>query len=105
MKMTLGTFLSFALHAGGNHPTALISAALAHYGDSLARAEPPLAVPVFLEDPPPVEEVEVDVDPVLEHQLRAEAERQGVEIERLLSHAVLVYLAERDRAGAAGEAS
>jgi hypothetical protein len=99
MKMALGTFLSFALHAGGCSPAALVSSALLHYREVLASDEPPPKIPAFLGAPESGEEIDVSVEPELERELRAEARRQGVEVERLLLHAVLVYLADLDRAG------
>lgn len=100
MRIGLGTFLCFAVHAEGGDPTTLISSALVNYRELLDTEEPRLAVPAFYDVPDVVGEVEVPLEPELEGLLRSEAARQGVNLERLLSHAVFLHLAERDRIAA-----
>jgi hypothetical protein len=43
------------------------------------------------------------VEPAMEDLLRREAARQRVGVERLLVHAVFLYLADRDRGAEVGE--
>ena len=100
--MTVGTFLAVAIDANGGDLRTLVSTALAHYRKVLEAAEKPVRVPRFLDSPEPRRtEVDVPIEPALEEMLRAEAARQRVPVENLLSHAVFLYLADLDRGGGA----
>jgi hypothetical protein len=105
MKMAIGTFLAVAIDANGGDLRTLVSTALIHYRKVLDAAEPPIGVPRFLDPSEPRRtEVDVPIEPALEELLRAEAARQRVPVENLLSHAVFLYLADLDRSGGASPA-
>jgi hypothetical protein len=98
MKMTIGAFLAVAIDAHGGELRPLISMALAHYRKALDAAERPIGVPAFLDAPDRHRtEVDIPIEPALEELLRAEAARQQVRVESVLSHAVFLYLADLDR--------
>jgi len=71
--------------------------ALFHYAGRLRAGRRTTPFPSFLADstpPEPEMSFELIVDPETEAALQGEAAKQGLEMERLVSHAVLVYLAE-----------
>jgi hypothetical protein len=102
--MAFDKFLWFAIGADGRDRTTLLSFALVHYRDALGGAEPPVDLPAFLAAPAHSREVEVPLAPALEGLLRREAERLQVAVERVLSHAVFVYMADHDRLAGPSEA-
>jgi hypothetical protein len=102
VKVTVGKFASSGIESElGSSVGAGIQAALAHYSDRLDSAAPPLAPPPFLDDcctGDPASRLEITLDPQLRAKLEREARRHQVALERLVAHAVLVYLADRDGA-------
>jgi hypothetical protein len=74
--------------------------ALVHYAYKLRVGRRPPPPPRFLPDPSPTHvEFELRLDPETEAILKQEALRQRIGIERLATHAVLVYLAELEFLG------
>jgi len=77
--------------------------ALFHYAGKLTAGRRATPFPSFLTDRSPAEPArtfDLMVDPATEELLKEEAAKQKVELERLVSHAVLVYLAELEFLGA-----
>lgn len=78
--------------------------ALFHYGSKVKTGRKPTPFPRFLADRSPADpEMSFDliVDPETEAVLEQEAARQETTMERLVTHAVLIYLAELEFLGAA----
>jgi hypothetical protein len=77
--------------------------ALFHYASKLKAGRKPSPFPRFLSGPSPEVERAFDltVDPETEAILERDALRQRTTTDRLVSHAVLVYLAELEFLGAA----
>ena len=114
MKVVLGPLAKAGLEdsVGPDIPAA-ISAALVYYVGKLESGKRPPRFPDFAsvqgnrgggaESSPNDDldrlEVEVEVDSQVAATLAAEAESQGVGVEELAAHAVLVYLAELDLVG------
>lgn len=104
MRVTLSTFARNGIEAFlGRDIDAGVQAALRHYTGrkgSSGRTAP--AFPRFLsglaEDRPGID-LELTVDPEIQAVLEREArESDGVSLEQIATHAVLVYLADLDRA-------
>jgi hypothetical protein len=77
-----------------------VSAALNHYLRRLKSSWAPLAPPRFLGEPRSdgtADAFELAVAPETEAVLEREARRHHVSVSQILAHAVLTYLADRDR--------
>lgn len=100
MRVALGTFTRSGIEARfGSDVKAGTEAALRHYTRRLRSSRPPMGVPAFArEDVPtgPDDAFELEVATEIEAALERDADRQGVSTGMLLSHAVLVYLADLD---------
>jgi hypothetical protein len=101
MRVALGTFVRSGVEAHfGSEAKAGIEAALRHYTRRLKSSRPPVAVPVFSRKKGPTsqdgEAFDLAVGPEIEEALTREARRQGVPTNLLLTHAVLIYLADLD---------
>lgn len=98
MRVALSKFACDGIEAqlGAGAPTG-VRMALFHYAGKLTTGRRTTPIPSFLIDsgtPEPATTFDLIVDPETEELLEEEAARQGVEMEQLVSHAVLVYLAE-----------
>ncbi len=101
MKVTLGTFASKEIWS---RPGAKVSRevllALREYAEKLRSGHGPIGVPSFCRDEPQ-REAALSLDPIVDEETRLalerEAKRQGTTVDRLATHAVLVYLADLDR--------
>ncbi len=107
MKVAVSKFACEGIKAqlGGAIPVG-VRIALFHYASKVKTGRKPTPFPRFLADRGPAEpEMAFDliVDPETETVLEREAARQGTTLERLVTHAILVYLAEArvSRCGAA----
>lgn len=108
MKVALNTFARSGIEArSGCDLVAGVQAALREYARCLRSGRKVPEFPRFLRESPmtPMTRSEVNlelsVDPEIEEALEQEArESQGVSVEQLAGHAVLVYLADLDRAAA-----
>jgi hypothetical protein len=98
MKVTLCTFTRVGLESElGSDLAAAVRTALCHYTAKLGSGRPPIALPHFVlssgrrkgERP-----IELSVSPDVEATLKSEAARQGIDLDLLVTHSVLVYLAE-----------
>ena len=100
MRVAIGKFAQSGIETRlGADVAAVVGDGLAHYTRRLTSGEPPLEVPRFCADHfqgDAEEQVEVPLDPEVEEALKREARRQQVPLTRILSHAVLVYLARLD---------
>jgi hypothetical protein len=101
MKITLGTFASKEIWS---RPGAKVSRevllALREYAEKLRSGQVPIGIPAFCRDEPQREaalSLDLIVDEETKLVLEREATRQGTTVDRLATHAVLVYLAELDR--------
>jgi hypothetical protein len=107
VKVSVGKFASSGIENElGSTVGAGVLAALVHYSDRLDSGAPPLAPPRFLDDRATedvISKLEVTVDPQLRAKLEREARRHQVALERLVTHAVLVYLADLDGAADGGD--
>lgn len=80
-----------------------VRTALSHYSDKLRSGRPPLPPPRFVvgaKRKDGVEALELSIAPEVERALKREAALQGVDLDTLADHSVLVYLAELDFLGA-----
>jgi len=108
MRVALGKFACSGIeaHLGEDIPDG-VRKALFHYTRKLKAGRRPIAPPRFLDDQEaPEAQVSFDlaVDPETEAVLEREALRQRTTTSRLVSHTVLVYLAELEFLGVAPRA-
>ncbi len=105
MKVALSKFACDGIETQlGSDVPAGVRMALFHYASKLKTGRKPTPFPRFLVDRAPAEpEMAFDliVDPATEAVLVRESSRQETTLERLVSHAVFVYLAELEFLGAA----
>jgi len=101
MKVTLGTFASKGIVA---RPGAKVSKevllALREYAEKLSSGRGSIGIPSFCRNEPQGEatlSLDLIVDEETRLVLEREAERQGITVDRLATHAVLIHLAELDR--------
>ncbi len=101
MKVMLGHLARSGIEARlGGDVAESVQAALRRYAEDLAAGREQLTYPDFRLSPSqlsPVGDVELPLDVELEEALEAEVRRQDVSMEQLVSHAVLLCLAEIDR--------
>ncbi len=100
MKISLGTFARNGIEARlGVDLPAGVRAALSHFTQRLDSGRPPLGIPPVGDEAPPelVHAVDLPVDAHTWALLQREATRQGSTVSQLVTHSVLVYLAELDR--------
>jgi hypothetical protein len=103
MKVVLGQLACTGLEARlGPDLEAGLRTALLYYADSLESGREPLAFPSFCRERPPQAssqglELRIE-DDSLGETLAHEMRRQGVSLEQLVAHAVLLCLADFDRA-------
>jgi hypothetical protein len=107
MRIALGTFARSAIEARlGPDLGISVGAALLHYGRRLRSGPAPVAFPRFRREERslsvPDLEVELTMDAATRSALEREGERQGTSVGQLAAHAVLVYLADLDKAIGAG---
>jgi hypothetical protein len=100
MRIALGAVACSGIraHMGGDIQAAVEQAVL-HYTGRLRAGRPPIGLPRFADDgATPIPEVVLDLTlpPEVGELLEREAQRQGVAVERLVAHSVLIYLAELD---------
>ncbi len=107
MRVRLCTFTRSGAEAEfGPDLVATVRAALGHYSDKLRSGRRPVAPPRFIlsEDydceRAPGSALDLAVAPEVERVIRAEAVRQGIDLDTFAGHTVLVYLAELDFLGA-----
>ncbi len=100
MKVALGTFACLAIESRLHcDPATGALEAVRSYARRLRDGEAPTLLPRFLVVPPGGVETTsfaLALDPGLQAVLEAEADRQAVDVGQLLSHAVLLHLAELD---------
>jgi hypothetical protein len=107
LKIALGTFASWALRERlGTDPVGGVEAALLYYAERARTSRAELLRPDLYRDlgrKPQGITFEVDPSPAVEGVLRCEAKRFEVPIERVVTHAVLLYLADLDAASEAAQ--
>ena len=100
--MILGKFARSGIESLiGSDVAAGVQAALLHYARRLRSDLRPVKFPRFCRglQQETVEMVfDIPLDPYVQQSLELEVQRQGASLEELASHAVLVYLADLDRA-------
>ena len=100
MRIQIGKFARSGIEERhGADIAAAVETGLLHYTRRLSSGREPVSIPQFgLESaaPSPAEELEVFVEPETEAALEEEARRQQVTLPQLMSHAMLVYLADLD---------
>lgn len=100
MKVVLGKFASWGLKARyGTDLAAGVQAALLHYTRRLKSRSPPVGIPRLSRDKSdrdPDVAFELAIAPDIQATLECEARSYPVPVERVLVHAVLVYLADLD---------
>jgi hypothetical protein len=100
VRIALGTFACKEIEAQTGSSIAVgAKAAIADYARRLESTTPPIEVPSlpWVTRAKGAIDLELAVDPETEAILEREAARQGTTISQLVSHSVLVYLAEIDR--------
>ena len=108
MRVSIGKFSRAGIEAGfGPDVSAGAEAALRDYALRLESSESPPGLPPFApeaaEADAAVLELDLAVPPEVEESLIGEARERGVPVERIVAHAIYVFLADRD--AAAGEGS
>jgi hypothetical protein len=103
VRVTLGKFARTGIEAFfGSDVPAGVHAALVHYLSRLRSGPAPLRLPRGWPPPQAAAEAgarfEVAVESDLEQRFEHESRRQEATVEGLVAHAVLVYLADVDRA-------
>jgi hypothetical protein len=107
VKVVLGTFACFCIENQlGLDLSTGVEQALRHYARRLESATKPVALPRFSHDQASDDqasdgqaaEFELPVEPEIEAMLMRESRLREVPIERLLAHAVFVYMADLDSA-------
>jgi len=101
VKVALGGFARSGIETRfGADLDAGVEAAAVHYARRLRSARPPVAVPGFLRGAASrtTRSLEVPLRPEVETALEGEAKRSGAPLERILAHAVFVFLADMDAA-------
>jgi hypothetical protein len=101
MRVALGAFACAGIrtHMGGNATvSAAVEKAVFHYTSRLKAGRSLIDVPSLegLGTKDPELLLDLEVVPEIEELLEREADRQGVSVEDLVAHAVLLYLAELD---------
>lgn len=100
MKIKLGEFASASLRDRfGDQLSTAAETAVTRYADSFDSAAPPLDPPRFLADSPPGSagtELELAIEPDVEATLIDAARRCDVSLDRIVTHAVFVLLADLD---------
>ena len=99
MKVSLSTLARSGIESElGPDVAAVAQAALAHYTQGLESGRPPVAPPRFLARSARGDEdaLELNLDPEVEATLEREAAKHGTDLDALVTHSVLVYLAELD---------
>lgn len=108
MKISLGTFACMGVEAHlGSELSVGVHAALMEYTSQLGSDLPPPAIPHLARECPSAQPAKVLDLPLNEETvelLKCEAARQRTTVSKLVSHSVLVYLAEIDRMTPAGAA-
>jgi hypothetical protein len=110
VKVALGRFARSGIETRfGTDLDAGVRAAALHYTRRLRSARPPVTVPRFcrteVQAAASSESLEIPLSPRIEGVLRAEARRCGAPIDRVLAHAVLVFLADMDVAAETRQAT
>lgn len=101
MRVRLGKFARTGIETlFGADLAAGVQAALAHYSSRLRCAPGPIGLPPWWCAPETAggTDLEVTVESDLEQRFEHESRRQAATVERLVTHAILVYLADVDRA-------
>lgn len=106
MKIALGALARFGIESELDSKFGDVArAALSHYRGKVEAGRPPLRPPSFLDGYEPADDtmvLDLAIDPETEAILRREAMAQGIALERLAAHTVLIYLAELDFLSAPG---
>lgn len=98
IQLVVGTFVSVAIGArDGTDLLRAVEAAIRAHAERIRRGEVLLPAPHWVDGPGTT--LEVAFEPEVESLLAEEAARQQVSLGRLLSHLVILELAERDRQG------
>lgn len=104
VKISIGTFVRSSIEARfGSDVARVLREACIHYARRLRSGRKPLRVPRFYRRLGPgigSTSVEFLLDERVRKQLESEAKRQHVQMDELLLHAALVYLADLDSASA-----
>lgn len=108
MKVALGGFARSGIETRfGADLGAGVQAAARHYTRRLRSGKPPVAVPRFCCDgarraSDGAPGLEIPLSPEVERALQSEADKTHLPLDQILAHAVFVFLADMDAAGAAG---
>ena len=101
MKVALGTFACNGIEAClDTDIPAGVRAAVSEFTQRIGAGKAVVGVPRFAQDAPvddPGHQVDLTVDDRTWAVLKSEAARQGATLSQLVTHSVLVYLAELDR--------
>lgn len=98
MRVSLGTFACSCIEARfGRDISGVVEAALNRYADRIESRTPDLPMPFFWFGRAITEaqtELDIQIDSRKRRLFEAEAHRQGLAIEQLLTHAVFLYLGD-----------
>jgi hypothetical protein len=102
LRFTLGNFARWGIESRlGNDLAAGAQLALAHYARRLRSGRKPAAPPAFLHletDSEVATSLDLALEPETLNVLKREAARHQMPLERILAHAIFVYLADLDGA-------
>jgi hypothetical protein len=102
LRFALGNFARWGIESRlGNDLAAGAQLALAHYARRLRSGRKPVAPPAFLlyeTDSEVATSLDLALEPATLSVLEREAARHQMPLERILSHAIFVYLADLDGA-------
>jgi len=101
LRVALGKFARSRIEASlGGDPAATVRAALLHYERRMKSRTPPPGLPDLAKGPQvagdPSAYVEFEVNSAVRALLEEQAKSEGVDLNRIVAHAVLVYLADLD---------
>jgi hypothetical protein len=109
VKIALGTFACKGIEVYlGTDPRSGVRAALVDYARRIESGSPPMAAPCFPASPVEASKatsVDLPLDARTTALLEREAARQGVTMDEIAAHAVMLYLAELDRLTPPGRAA
>jgi len=104
LRVALGTFARSGIESrfGEGRIVAGAQEAVLHYALRVLPGRHTPAFPRFQCEPQEALEIELELDAAMEATLKREAHKHRISVDRILAHAVLVYLADWDVKSALG---
>lgn len=107
VKILLGPFAQGSIEERfGPHLNRGVQSALRHYARRVRSARRPPRVPDFIRDAEPDRSVGIEMDVAIPYEVQSALERearfQALPVDRIVSHALFVYLSDVDTGGRSG---